>query len=71
MSIPIQHDSGEFVLIRPHKPIESTREITIAGTINSQMIGLENLNDEQLIRVLSACSDVGKILEAKGFKVNY
>ncbi|MBN3948398.1 MAG: hypothetical protein HWQ38_18865 [Nostoc sp. NMS7] len=67
----IQHSNGEIVLIRPHQPIKETREITIVGTEVSQCVGLDILTDEQLVAVLTACGDVGKILESKGFKVNY
>ncbi|PHJ65021.1 hypothetical protein VF04_04355 [Nostoc linckia z7] len=68
---PILHtQTGEIVVIEVSPLFEINRQVTILGTKKSLDMGLE-LTDEELVTSLSACSDVGKILESKGIKVIY
>ncbi len=69
---PIVHtQTGETVVIEVPPLFKINRQVTILGTKKSLDMGLKKLTDEELVTSLSACSDVGKILESKGIKVIY
>ena len=72
MSLEIEASNGIIILVNSIPPIEVTREIILVGSLQGQAAGgLANLTDQQIIAVLEAATEVGKMFESKGFKVNY
>lgn len=70
--LQVEHkETGQVVVLGfPADPI-TYRLCVVRGTIRSLTEGLENLSDEEIVQVLTACGDIGKIMEAKKFIVFY
>ncbi|BDA74367.1 hypothetical protein CAL7716_085330 [Calothrix sp. PCC 7716] len=69
--IPI-NSNGQWVMVGAVHPVTETRTLIILGTMDWRFhTPLTSFSDSQILDVLTACSDVGKILESKGFKIIY
>lgn len=69
--ILIKHSNGQWVMVGAVQSAKEKPTLVILGTLDSRDKPLKYLSDFQIVEVLTACSDIGKILESKGFKVIY